>query len=69
MIERPSIVQDEHLTFLDKLRASGATNMYGAGAYLEREFRPELEGPQTIVVLGYWMDTFAGRLEAGEVAE
>lgn len=67
MIERPSIVQDEHLTFLDELRESGATNMYGAGPYLERAFRPELAGPQTHEVLVYWMESFGERLEAGEV--
>ncbi len=26
------------LTYLDALRASGATNMFGAGEYLEEEF-------------------------------
>jgi len=32
--ERPEIVTDEHLDYLDELRESGVTNMFGAGAYL-----------------------------------
>lgn len=37
-VERPAIVTDEHLEYLDELRESGVTNMYGAGPYLVREF-------------------------------
>ena len=34
MVERPAFVEDKHLTYLDKLRESGVTNMYGARPYL-----------------------------------
>lgn len=34
MIERPEIVEDEHLVFLDELRESGDINMWGAVPYL-----------------------------------
>ena len=38
MTERPVLVTDEHLEYLDGLRDSGVTNMYGAGRYLEQWF-------------------------------
>lgn len=37
MTNRPEIVTEEHLKFLDRLRESGATNMYGASPYLVRK--------------------------------
>ena len=55
--EKPDFVSDEHLVYLDKLRASGATNMFGAGPFLLRKF-PNLSKQQAHGVLGYWMDTF-----------
>ena len=60
MIERPSIVQDVHLTYLDDLRESGVTNMYGAGQYLFATFS-ELERGEEATVLGYWMESFGER--------
>lgn len=40
----------EHLEFLDDLRESGATNMFGAVPYLRREF-PELSLHDTAEVM------------------
>ena len=60
MEERPEYLTDEMLTYLDDLRESGDTNMYGAASYLKSEFL-ELNKSQAGVVLGYWMDTFAER--------
>ena len=60
MSERPSFLLEEHLSFLDDLRESGDTNMYGAGPYLQREF-PTLTKNQTSAVLFYWMATFGDR--------
>ena len=67
MVERPEIVTEEHLEYLDELRESGETNMYGAGSFLENEF-PELAGgssfhssPQARQILKYWMDSFTER--------
>lgn len=37
-IVRPDIVTKDHLTFLDALRESGSTNMFGARPYLMEEF-------------------------------
>lgn len=55
--DRPEFVTDDHLKFLDGLRESGATNMYGARPYLQEEF-PDLEDGDASAVLGYWMKTF-----------
>ena len=56
-MERPEIVTDEHLNYLDALRESGATNMFGASAYLRSEF-PELSKSESTKVLSYWMESF-----------
>ncbi len=53
---RPENVTDEHLEFLDDLRDSGVTNMFGAGPYLSRKF--SLPEPESRGILGYWMDSF-----------
>jgi hypothetical protein len=62
--KRPEGITDAYLEYLDKLRASGVTNMFGAGRYLERKF-PELAGDNSFhssskaqAVLSYWMSTF-----------
>jgi hypothetical protein len=48
--------------YLDELRQSGVTNMWGAGAYLDRRFglkgRSGHASPQSIAVLTAWMSTF-----------
>ena len=38
MEERPKFITEEHLEYLDELRESGITNMYGARPYLINEF-------------------------------
>ena len=56
-MERADFVCDEHLEYLDELRESGETNMYGARAYLLRVF-PELNEQDAGDILVYWMQTF-----------
>ena len=58
--ERPDFVTEEHLEFLDELRESGVTNMFGAGSYIEEAF-PELSESQARKVLIYWMGSFSER--------
>ena len=41
---RPEFCTDEHLEFLDRLRESGTTNMFGGAAHLEVEFPDLAEG-------------------------
>lgn len=56
MSERPTEVKDEHLEYLDKLRDSGETNMFGAGTYLMRRFA--LNSGEAKTILLYWMDSY-----------
>ena len=58
-IERPAIVEDEHLEYLDDLRESGATNMFGARPYLMDAF--EMNGADARTILLYWMKSFSER--------
>jgi len=37
------IISEEHLDYLDCLRESGVTNMWGASVYLEEEFKLDRE--------------------------
>jgi hypothetical protein len=52
--------RQEYFEFLDDLRESGVTNMYGAGTFLEDEFI-ELGRKDAGEVLTEWMDTFTER--------
>lgn len=61
--ERPAGMTEEHLSYLDELRASGITNMFGARPYLQERFR--LARPTASAILSYWMATFHIR-HAGE---
>jgi hypothetical protein len=47
---------EEHKEFLDDLRESGITNMFGAAPYLANEFGISIEEARTI--LKEWMDSF-----------
>ena len=60
-MERPEIVRDEHLDFLDQLRESGVTNMFGAAPHLQDAFPDELNKQDARQVLLYWMETFSER--------
>ena len=57
--ERPEVVEDSHLEYLDELRESGEVNMFGAAPYLEEEF--ELPPEDAKKILKYWMGTFGER--------
>jgi len=51
---------NEHLEFLDELRESGATNMFGAVPYLQKAF-PYLAKDEAREILIHWMETFGER--------
>jgi hypothetical protein len=57
--ERPAIVTDDMLEYLDELRESGVTNMFGAAPYVEVAFG--LTTNEARSVLSYWMRTFSER--------
>lgn len=58
--ERPAFVTDEMLDYLDDLRASGVTNMFGAAPYVAAAF-DHLSDAEARAVLSYWMRTFSER--------
>jgi hypothetical protein len=58
--QRPDFVADEHLEYLDDLRESGVTNMFGSPAYVADEFGIEWKLARKIV--SYWMETFGDPL-------
>lgn len=60
MAETSTVATEEHLTYLDELRESGETNMFGAAPYLQREF-PGLSKEEAKAVLLDWMHTFSKR--------
>jgi len=59
MEDRPEVATDEVLEYLDELRESGVTNMYGARPYLINAFY--LEKHEAKAALTYWMRTFSER--------
>ena len=48
--------QEDYFTYLNELRASGETNMYGAAPYLEDKFW--IEPSEAKEVLRLWMKSF-----------
>jgi len=59
-MNKPEFITDDMLIFLDILRESGITNMFGAASYIQDEY-PELTKDQSRKVLSYWMKTFKER--------
>lgn len=59
-VQKPDFVTNKHLVYLDKLRESGVTNMYGACPYLRKQFL-SFNDNQARECLTYWMRTFSQR--------
>lgn len=57
---RPEGVKTRMLDYLDDLRESGVTNMFGATPYLRKAY-PELSEDAARDVLVYWMKTFGDK--------
>ena len=53
---KENISDKEYFSYLNDLRDSGATNMFGAGEYLERDFN--LEKREVREILARWMRSF-----------
>lgn len=53
---KPDCVTEEHLEYLDNLRESGVTNMFGAYPYLVNEFNIKRGHARQILL--YWMKSF-----------
>jgi len=60
MKNKPEALTEDHLTYLDDLRESGITNMFGARPYLINAF-PKLSEKEAAAILCYWMKTFSER--------
>ena len=56
MEEVSEVSEDTMFTYLEGLRQSGVTNMFGAGPYLEREFN--LNRHEAKEVLMSWMKSY-----------
>lgn len=61
-VTRPECCQETHLVYLDTLRDSGVTNMFGGASYLQQDCG--LDRQEARKVLSYWMATFSEREEA-----
>jgi hypothetical protein len=59
--------QAEYFQFLNEIRESGITNMFGAARYLEDEF-PELSRQEATTELDAWMKSFDNEADDGEIA-
>lgn len=57
--------QHEVNIFLDVVRSSGVTNMYGAGSYIEEHFEVSRREAKDYLLM--WMKTFSERRANGEV--
>ena len=55
-IKQPSCCAEEHLEYLDRLRESGRTNMFGAGEYVQGRFGVSRAEAKEIVL--HWMASF-----------
>lgn len=59
MSKRPEGMTEDHFIYLDDLRESGRTNMWGAAQYLEDEMDvPRMDAKK---YLTHWMETFEAR--------
>ena len=56
---RPEVCTDEMLDYLDTLRESAVTNMFGAAPWVQNAF--DLTRDEARAVLSYWMRTFGER--------
>ena len=58
MSKRKTTQQEQEVfQFLNGLRDSGATNMFGARSYIQEEF-PNLSQQEATSLLALWMDNF-----------
>lgn len=57
--QKPGGMEECHLVYLDNLRESGKTNMFGAGKYLVEDFGLTMN--EASEYLAHWMNTFEAR--------
>ena len=57
---------NEYYVYLENLRQSGVTNMFGAGPYLQKAYG--LNPREALKVLGSWMNNYNELLEKGIIS-
>ena len=62
-IALPEGMTAEHCKYLENLRVSGVTNMFGASPYLQDEF--DLDREQAVTFLSYWMKNYQSLIDDG----
>ena len=62
--QKPDFCTEEHLEYLDGLRESRVTNMFGARPYLMANYQ-ELSSKEATNILSYWMKSFEQRHPLG----
>ncbi len=62
---KDELTQDTVNNFLDALRESGTINMYGAGEYIQDEYKINKYDANRFLVK--WMETFDNRVNHGDV--
>ena len=60
-------LEEEVMNFLNLLRESGVTNMFGAGPYVEEEFG--IDKREARRILSLWMHNFNDESEYKEIKE
>jgi hypothetical protein len=60
-MDKPAIVEEEHLDYLDGIRESGQVNMFGAAQYIAEAFGLSKKDSRTVLM--FWMETFSERQE------
>ena len=59
-VDRPACVKEKHLKYLDSLRESGSTNMFGARSWLMNAYG-SLSADDARTILCYWLESFEER--------
>lgn len=59
VLEASGLSWQEIMEYLDELRESGVTNMFGAAPYIQQEFDVPTKYARALLV--YWMSTFGQR--------
>jgi hypothetical protein len=59
VIERPDIVENKYLKYLDNLKDSGSINMYDAPRMLGIDF--DLSNREAKTIVRYWIDSYTER--------
>jgi hypothetical protein len=63
-VQKPDGLTDDHLDYLDVLRETGKTNMFGAAPWLARAYHLDTETARKY--LSYWMRTYSERHATAE---